>query len=177
MNTQKGFGPIYIILIIIVIVLVAGYFYSSKNKTAPVVINVEDTTPEPVIQKTGNCGFSVTTPLQNAGVSFPLSVTGVVDNTDAENLGCSWIKFEGQAGTAQVCFNDAGEWNMLGGPTPITLMGEWMTNAPVPFSFVIDFPTANIALTPGTAMKIVFSEENPSGMPPVDIFELPVVLQ
>lgn len=122
----------------------------------------------------GKCGFSATAPISGAVVGFPLTVTGFVDNSNRQNLGCSWQMFEGQAGIAQLYYNYGNRgWNQVGAPVPVRV-SDW-TAVKTSFSVTLNFSNDGIGLPIGTPMKIVFTEENASGLPGADTFELPVV--
>ena len=123
------------------------------------------------------CGFTINSPLANASVSFPLTIQGTVDNANASSLGCSWTMFEGEAGTAQLYFWEAGNNSRHVLNTPfIVKVTNRMTTGPVAASVVINFNNSWIWLSSWTPMKIVFTEENPSGGMQ-DTLTLPVTLQ
>lgn len=48
------------------------------------------------------CGLTVDTPHKGDNVSFPLKVTGVIDNTNRQD--CTWAMFEGVAGHAELFY-------------------------------------------------------------------------
>jgi hypothetical protein len=124
----------------------------------------------------GKCGFSVSSPQANSSVTFPLTIKGVVDNSKAQQLGCSWSMFEGAAGGAQLYYNYQNQgWKTLNTPRAITV-SSWMTTT-TPFEFTMPFDNSSIGLPSGTPLKIIFSEDNASGLPPVDSYELPLILK
>src|SRR3990167_11030697 len=126
--------------------------------------------------QTGKCGFTVTSISPNTPVSFPLTIKGLIDNSNSQKLGCTWNMFEGQAGTAQLYYNykDSG-WKLLGISVPIQV-ADW-TQLNTSFSTTLNFNNGGIGLPDGTPIKITFTEENASGLPPVDTYDLPVKLR
>ena len=127
----------------------------------------------------GKCGLTVANPTNNSKVAFPLTVNGVVDNRNASKLGCSWTMFEGDAGTAQMYFrwleHGVVRWSPVGQEAKM-LVNNWMTTGPENFTATLNFNNEGIGLPAGTPMKVVFTEETGSGLPPIDTFELPFYL-
>ncbi len=164
---KKATLLILLLLLLCGLAVWAGYF---KPVEAPVPA---DNTPVVTVPPT--CGFSVTSPAPNQKVSFPLVVKGVVDNTDAENKGCSWQMFEGQAGSAQLyAYNIDGKetgWQKIGAAVPTTV-ADWMTTST---TFAINIGNDQMGLAQGTQMKIVFEEEDAAGFGNPDTYELPLV--
>ncbi len=113
-----------------------------------------------------HCGLTINSPTANSKVSFPLTVTGTVNNNNSSTLGCSWTMFEGQAGTAHLYRWNNG-WQSVGNDIVLPV-SNWMTTGPVSFSIAIP----NAGLSSGTNLKITFTEENPSDNPPVDTLDL-----
>lgn len=202
MKYNKGFGAMGIILALAVVLVVGGLaYYAGKNSDSSKgteetgylpQVNQNTATSTSVVSnnsvsKTGtgsshqllgsSCGLTINSPAANAHVSFPLTVTGTIDNTNSSALGCSWTMFEGQAGTAQLYFFDQGNnnWHVLGNPI-IVPVSNWMTVGPVSFTIPVNFNNSGLGLSSGNPMKITFTEENPSGATP-DTFDLPLVLQ
>ena len=120
------------------------------------------------------CGLSITTPVPNATVSFPLIIQGVVDNSNRQSLGCSWGMFEGQAGIAQLYYYNGGAWIALGNSAPM-LVDDWIATK-TNFSVTLNFTNEGIGLSNGTPMKVVFTEENQRAKFPSKTLELPVSL-
>ena len=179
MKKHKGGGILFLILEIIgLLILVAGgYIYLRINN--PALLDKLSTFGNYIkseeVVKSGNCGLVVTSPIPKSSVTFPLVIKGVVDNSDREKLGCSWQMFEGQAGTAEIYFKDGNnEWKKLGTTVPVPVE-NWMSVKTF-FSVSLNFNNEGIGLPTGTPMKVVFTEENASGIPPVDTYELPLVL-
>ena len=109
-------------------------------------------------------------------MSFPLTVIGTIDNSNSKNLGCTWQMFEGQAGSAQLYFNYNNDgWKPIGTSVPVTV-SNW-TSTKTTFVATLNFYNGGIGIPNGTPMKITFTEENASGLPPVDTFDFPVVLK
>lgn len=160
-KSQKGF----VVLIILILLVILTVLYWPKNNSLK---GGTDTA-------TNACGFKVTSISPNSKVSFPLTVKGEVDNTDAKNTGCSWSMFEGQAGIAQLYFKDDLGWVVLGASAPVKV-DDWMTSK-TNFVATLNFNNDSVGLTPGTIMKILFQEENASGGGKVDSVEFPMVFQ
>ncbi len=165
-NSQKGFiGKL--VLIIIAILIIGGLFlYYQNNNQSKVNNNVVD-------NFLSKCGFKVTSITPNEKVNFPLIVKGVIDNSNAKTLGCSWQMFEGEAGVAQLYFNNNQSWNPIGVGVPINV-ADWMTTSTT-FSVLLNFNNDGIGLSTGTLMKITFTEENPSGQGITDSIDLPII--
>jgi hypothetical protein len=182
MKKYKGGGILTLLLEIIGLVVIVGgvYIYLRlntdifdgtsviKNNSASTSMDVANAIPN------GKCGLTVTSHLPNSKTGFPLIIKGVVDNTDSKDLGCVWQMFEGQAGTVQLYFKDNDEWKKLGSPTLIPVE-NWMSNKTF-FSVGLDFNNEGIGLPTGTFLKVIFTEENASGITPVDTYELPLIL-
>ena len=54
------------------------------------------------------CGLTIISPAPNTTISsnMPLVFSGVIDNSQAQTLGCQRGMFEGQAGTAQLYYKN-----------------------------------------------------------------------
>ncbi len=123
----------------------------------------------------GKCGLTITSVFSNAKVSFPLTITGNIDNSNNQSLGCAWGSFEGVGGNAQLYFNHKNQgWKTLGN-SALIVVPNW-TSVKSSFSTTLDFDNDGIGLPGGTALKVVFSDDNATGLPP-DTFELPLVLK
>lgn len=114
------------------------------------------TTPTPVV--TTQTGLIVNVPKANNAVTSPLTVSGYVN-------GHGWNGFEGQVGSVKL-IDDKG--NVLA-QKPLTAITEWTTTT-VWFKTILEFNN------PSTQTgKLIFRNENPSGMPERDKqFILPV---
>lgn len=104
-------------------------------------------------------GLFVDTPVANAVVNSPLTVSGYVDGTNR------WTGFEGQVGSVTLL---DGNGNILA-QQPLTATTDWM-------QFPTNFSTTLIFSAPATAAgTLVFKNENASGMPEYEReFRLPV---
>jgi hypothetical protein len=188
-NYKRGFAPIILLIIIAALAIGGGavYYKSQKEKKVEVThesgnsqkeqtntdTKVDETITKDSVDKS-KCGLLVTSVSANAKVSFPVVIKGVIDNTAASSKGCSWQMFEGQAGTAQLFYKYQSSWYSLGVSVPVKV-DNW-TSAKTNFTVTLNFNNDGIGLPNGTPLKVVFSEENASGMSPVDTFELPIVL-
>lgn len=127
--------------------------------------NQQDPTPCALSFKNINPGDTVT---------FPLEIRGTIDNSAVET-GCRWIMFEGQAGTAQLYYDNAGlGWDPIGKPE-IVKVENWMS-VTSPFSVTINYTNQGRGMSSGTKFKIRFTEENPSGEESQS-YDLPVILK
>lgn len=127
--------------------------------------NQQDPTP---------CALSFENVKPGDTVTFPLEIQGTIDNSMAET-GCRWVMFEGQAGTAQLYYDNAGlGWDPIGKPE-IVKVENWMS-VNSPFSVTINYANQGRGMPSGTKFKIRFSEENPSGEQSQS-YDLPVTLK
>ena len=170
---KGGILTLLLEIIGILILLAGAYLYLRTNTVVLDGVVKEAGVKNEVVDVSGKCGFFVTSPSPNEKVSFPLTIKGAVDNSSRQSKGCSWQMFEGQAGVAQLYFKDTNKWQKLGGSKPVPVE-NWMSTSTI-FSVVLNFSNEGIGLPAGTLLKVVFTEENASGMPPVDTFELPLI--
>ncbi len=175
---QKGSLSSLLLILVATIIFAGVCVYIQKNDFA--MQHVLPLSPSPLQQQTGNeveqetvCGLEVRSVKPNAKVVFPLTVSGVIDNTHKE--GClNWQMFEGQAGSAQLYFNvDNAGWKKLGERVVVSV-DDWMATSTL-FSTVLNFNNGGIGLPDNTPLKVIFSEENPSGQGVVDTVELPLI--
>lgn len=122
----------------------------------------------------GKCGFSVSSPAANSIVKFPLTISGTVDNSNYEELGCRWIISEGQAATAQLYYNYKNQgWSALDDVVPIKFTG--FSNGKATFSTKMSLKSGmDIEIGAGTPMKIVFTDVNEMDGSVTNTFELPI---
>jgi hypothetical protein len=169
MEKNKHHTPFGIIIILFVIIVAAIFLVKGDAGKTPPLTNNTPINSTPIFQPAPyKCGMTVTAPLPNMAVAFPLNVSGVVHN-DAATDGCTWIQFEGQAGTVSIS-NGATTYAL----TPVMLMGDWMTSGPVNFTAVLSPMTI---IPSGTPLTITFTEENPSGEGIIDSFSYQVIAQ
>ncbi len=171
-NTNNRAGIIGVIIVLLIIVIGAGAYLYYDKALAP---SQESTEIPEGSSFASNCGLLVEKPMANATVSFPLTVTGRVDNTDREQAGCFWIMFEGQAGVATLHYETKDGWSLPVATTPITV-DNWMSTSTA-FAFTVDFDNSMLQLPSGYNFKIILTEENPSGEGTPDVVEVPVVLE
>ncbi|MES2059997.1 MAG: hypothetical protein V4438_03125 [Patescibacteria group bacterium] len=149
---KKSILAIILVLIVCAVAAGAAYFVGSVPT-------------EEVVQN--NCGFAVTSITPNQKVAFPLTITGIIDNSDQSK--CTWQMFEGQAGSAAV-YVDKNGWQKVGDSVP-TKVDDWMSPK-TNFSASFD----NISgLADGDKIKIVFTEEDAAGKGNPDTYELPLM--
>ncbi|GEM_PF-1402711 len=101
------------------------------------VANLRITNPEPVEK-----------------VTFPLRVSGVVDNRT--NSSCTWGVFEAQAGTMVLADEDGTEL----GRGVLATTGEWMTTGPIS----VDGTVTLTRQPTGKNLVLTITEEDPRGM-------------
>ena len=136
------------------------------------LFTINNATPPPA----SHCGLTIDSPIANSSVSFPLTITGTIDNKNSNTTGCSWTMFEGQAGVAHLYdFNNGKTWHAVGLNIPVKV-ADWTAEA-TQFSVVIPFDNSNAGFIPGTPMKVVFTAENPSGSSSVNTLNLPLLLK
>lgn len=105
-----------------------------------------------------NSGLTIISPKANEEIKSPVVIKGYVN-------GDGWTGFEAVAGVVKI-LDKNGELLVS---APLVIQGDWM-KLPVYFETTLDFVDSES----GDA-KIVFSNENPSGLPENDkIFVLPV---
>ena len=172
MKTSKGFVIPLLILAIVILVTGGIYIYLQGGlKNNDQVVTVVESTP---VTTNGKCGLIVSSVSPNDTVNFPLNITGEIDNTSSSSTGCSWTMFEGQAGTAQLYFNYNNlSWEKVGPLTPISV--ENWTSEKTSFSVKLSFDTKHIEIATSTKLKVIFTEENSSGIPSSDTYELPLI--
>ena len=169
---RQGHGALVGVIIALLVILVAAGTYLYYNKAVAPTKPVDDGSA-----LAENCGLFVDSPKEGEAVSFPLTLTGRVDNTDAEARGCAWTLFEGQAGTAALSYETKDGWSLPVDTKPVMVTGDWMTTGPVPFTVTLNFNNSTEQFPAGYHFKVVFTEENPSGEGKVDTVEVPVVLK
>jgi hypothetical protein len=161
------------VVILILILGIIAYISTQKN-------SVEDTTTTATSTAStstpnGLCGLLITSHTINGKVSLakPITVSGTINNADRVSLGCAWQSFEGQAGTAQAFAFVNNQWEPISTQTPVPVPNWMSTSTTFTVELRIDTGTMNIAS--GTPVKVVFTEENASGEPPVDTYTLPLI--
>ncbi len=165
-------------LILITVILVGSlYVFNTQDNTPTLPTEQPDVTPTTITTVTPNgiCGLFVTSHNVNGKASLqkPITVSGIIDNTDHQTRGCSWQMFEGQAGTAQAFAYVDNQWKSISKQTYVPVPNWMTTKTTFKVELTIDTGVMNIAA--GTPLKVVFTEENASGEPPVDIYTLPLI--
>lgn len=122
----------------------------------------------------GKCGFVISSPVANIITKFPLTISGSVDNSNYEELGCKWIISEEKAATAQLYYNYNNHgWTPADIAIPIKFNGY--TNGKATFSTKMDFKNDNdIVISVGTPMKIVFKDMGEIDGQVANKFDLPI---
>lgn len=169
MNNSKK-GLIAAAAVIAVLLVIGGTYLYQKNKDDSVV-------PQPEIgtEFISKCGFTIDSPSADAAVSFPVTITGTIDNTEAETTGCSWIMSEGQAGLATLHYETKEGWSLPVDSKPV-MVENWMSLTS-PFTVTLNFDNSKEQLPAGYNFKVIFTEENPSGEGTPDTAELPLTLK
>lgn len=168
-NKQAHGGLVGLIIALMVVLIAAGTYLYYNKVVAPTKPEESD------VATAKNCGLFVDSPKEGEAVSFPLTLTGRVDNTDAEARRCAWTMFEGQAGTAALSYETKDGWSLPVDTKPVTV-ANWMSTSTT-FSVTLNFNNSTEQFPAGYNFKVVFTEEDPSGMGKVDTVEVPVVLK
>lgn len=167
-----------LLLILIIIVALGTYLYTNKTTPLPTDQSPTATTTDitPItITPNGTCGLFVTShnPDSKASLLKPITISGIVDNTNREKLGCSWTMFEGQLGSAHAYVFVNNAWKSISEETPVPV-ANWMTDKTT-FSVEIKIDTGTMNIAEGTPLKVVFTEENPAAINPSKTYTLPLV--
>ena len=143
---KKVFLIIIIVIVAIIIVLAIGAFiFLWQNK--PKTLSPED-----------GSGIEVFLPKLNEEISSPLKIKGIVN-------GSGWIGFEAQVGTVKLLDSQGNEL----ANSYLKATTDWMKPS-ISFETTLDFISLNI-----DEGKLIFNNENPSGLPQYDReFILPV---
>ena len=171
-NTSK------IILIGAIIILAFAVAYLSRSHELQTFPKPDTVSPASTTVSTSAeplpCALSFENIKEGDSVEFPLEIRGTIDNSNA-SIDCRWVMFEGQAGIAQLYYDNAGlGWDPVGKPE-IVRVENWMATSS-PFSVTMNYSNQGRGMTSGTKFKIRFNEENPSGEDG-QIYDLPVVLK
>lgn len=164
---SKSLISVILVIIIAVVGILLGLGKKSEAPTLQAPITGEEQAQSVAVS---HCGLTVQSPLSSSTVTSPITVSAVVDNTNAQVTGCSWTVFEAQAAT--IALVDAN--NTVLGTGLLTTTDDWMTTGPVSYSGTI---VAQSPLLSGSALSLVFTEEDPSGMNMPDTLTVPVVAQ
>jgi len=176
---------ISLVTLIILVVILAVFAFRGKKVEAPTDQNIASSTETTVTNTTTNsgtkttvtknttsntttktitvaskkCGFRITNPAMYTKVAFPLTVTGVIDMTDAQNAGCTWKSVESMAGTAELYYNlhDTG-WKSVGTSVSIKVSNSLASTSTLTFSVPLNIYAASYGLTSGTPLKVRFIE-------------------
>ena len=187
-------------IIAIVVLLVGGIFLftNEKNTKTSSIMNLTPSSTSIVgasstissttsIIKTTNktispsyaskCGLTVAYPIINSSITFPLVVKGVIDNSKADELGCSWNVVSSRAGEAQIFYYSKSKgWVAPGISVPIVTSTGKVASTTA-FSVSFNIYTKNLGISSGTPMKVVFTELKPLDYSKQDSFELLVYLK
>lgn len=164
-------------MFVAIILLSLGIAVYIFTKNIPVEYTPPTATSTPItITPNGICGLLITshTPNQKASLQKPITVSGTINNIDRVSRGCSWQLFEGQAGTAEAFVFVNNQWKSISTQTPVPVP-NWMSTSTT-FTVEIRINTGTMNIVDGTPIKVVFTEENASGEPPVDTYTLPLVV-
>lgn len=172
---MKTYQKNLLALFILIILAVGAWLYIYKKPLPVETQSRTATTTTETVSTNGVCGLSITShnPNDKASLIKPITITGVIDNTNRETLGCSWILFEGQLGSAHVFALINNEWKSISKETPVPVL-NWMTDKTT-FSVEIAIDTGVINIAEGTPLKVVFTEENPAAINPSKTYTLPLV--
>jgi hypothetical protein len=177
-NMNKYQKSAIVLVVVIIILLIISLVVSNGNSNGSNMTddnNASSTAMGNEITGASSCGLAVTSIDTNEAVTFPITVTGNVDNTNSKNLGCRWQMFEGQAGSAQLYYQEGSVWTKISSQVPVTV-ADWMSDKTT-FSAKFPFQNKGEPLPAGTKMKIVFTEDNASGTGTVDKLEFPITVK
>ena len=130
-----------------------------------------------VSNTSSKCGLTVTYPLPGSKISFPLTIKGVIDNSKASKLGCSWNQVQSRGGLVQAFYNlNNNGWMAPGIPVSI-ITGTGATASTTAFTAQLNVYTTNLGLSSGTPLKITFTELNEINDVNPDSFDMYVYLK
>jgi len=137
-----------------------------------------DTTKNTVTSSyASKCGLTVISPVIGSKITFPLTVKGIIDNSKANTLGCSWNNVLSRAGEAQVFYNLKNQgWVAPGVAVPI-ISSSGLTASTTVFSVGLNVYAKNLGLTSGTPIKITFTENKPVDGSKQNTFDMLVYLK
>ncbi|MEI6528521.1 MAG: hypothetical protein WCO10_02495 [bacterium] len=180
-----------VVLVLLVSVIVYATKSSNKGERSAIVENSSNvatstTATSSVKTKTAivttkvsyasKCGLVVTYPTVDSKVSFPLTAKGIVDNSNADKLGCSWNQALSRGGTAQVFYNLRKQgWKEAGIPVPIFIGSDVASSTT--FSAPLNIHADALGLTSGTPIKITFTELTDLNVTQPDTLDLQVFLK
>lgn len=145
---------------------ILGYKGSQKGQSnSGDVVEHYNTLPETA------CGLTIIDPLPSTKVSFPFTVSGIVNNTKYKELGCSWGVFEAVAGTIQVK-DETGK--VISNDAPFTTNNQdWMTDPSSVYTGTL------LLEDPGFKGKatIHFTEDNSAGFDNPDTLDIPIIIK
>jgi len=199
-HTEKGIGLIVALSTIGLLLLVSVVFYflyplgdntsdkgidtgNQQGSTTTSGQQGEDYFPDDeysVFFKNGQipakCGLTVTSHKEGQSVLFPLTLYGVIDNTDSKNTGCNWAMFEGQAGSAQAYVYIDGEWKVVSELTPIPVRNWMSSNSTFSVNLMkksgLPRDVEDVLKERGVPIKIHFSEDDPAGLGRSDALDI-----
>ncbi|MEI6490872.1 MAG: hypothetical protein WCO16_03910 [bacterium] len=146
------------------------------NGSTFVKISPVDTSNVTIQGTPKQCGPKVTSITENARVSFPISISGTINRYDKfKDDSCSWSIFEGQIGSAQLYYNYNNQgWKTVGLAAPVRITDTALDL--FAFSTTLNFNNGGIGLPYGTPMKIVFKDEDASGLGSRNKLEFSIIL-
>jgi tissue factor pathway inhibitor len=109
--------------------------------------------------------ITVTSPIPEEMVKFPLTVKATVDNR--EHPKCLWGVFEANAGQAKI----VDQYGEMVGTANLQAQGEWMTAGPIAITAKI---TAKRAPAAGR-LRLILTDDDPSGTRDLRSVEIPLV--
>lgn len=168
------------VTIVALVIVISLFFLLNDSSKMNMDDNMENTNNSSSVENTDNlqnnqqfaelykCGLTVSYPTQNSQISLPLSVSGSIDNLNA-NDNCTWTMFEGMGGTVTIS-----NGNNILASVGLPILGDWTGNLPVTFSAILN-PPGNFPS--GTVLNLTFQESNPSGEGVPDSLVYQVVVQ
>ncbi len=172
MNNMKK--TTILLSILALIIIASAIFALNKSRLASNIDpngngNGNGANTKPFSEK---CGLKITSVRSGDAVKFPLTISGVADVSKYQELGCNWIRFEGQAGTVQVLanINNSG-WIPVTTQTPL-MADNWMATTTAVHAELVQVISREIPI--GTPLIIRFTEEDVQGSGVFDTLEIPV---
>jgi len=135
----------------------AGCSGTVNNEKQPVTEVKNSSKLQTVRTPDNNCedkGIKIVSPTIDEETSFPIYVEAVVDNTGQD--ACRWTVFEAQAGVVKA-YDEAGSLIASG---VFKTVEDWMTDGPVTYKAILNLEKGPVS----KELKIIVTEENPSGL-------------
>lgn len=160
-----------IIIVVLITIIALTSFFIYKSKANSNIDPYADIANDKSFSE--KCGLKITSVRPGDAVKFPLKISGIADISKYQELGCSWIRFEGQAGTVQVLanINNSG-WIPMTTQTPL-MADDWMATTTAVHAELLQVLNREIPI--GTPLIIRFTEEDVQGSGQYDEMDIPAI--